>query len=175
VSVLLVAFEREHLAQIKPQAAQLHEMDPVDSPVGLVWTALAGGRPVCCGGLQEIWAGRAYAYALLAADVGPHMLSLTRAIRFLLDAASFARIEMVVERDFAPGQRWAELLGFELETPTPLRKFLPSGRDAWIYARFRNGMGTVRSGGDAVRGRGVRQRLERPGCAGVEDAGVSDG
>lgn len=131
-----------------PQPAQAHEFDAARLPPdGQGWTAMADGVPVCVGGVLEIWPGRGYVYALLDAHVGPHMLSLTRAIRFLLADLPFARIEMVVEADFTAGRRWAELLGFELETPVALRRFLPSGRDAWIYARINDGMGTVRSAG----------------------------
>jgi hypothetical protein len=28
------------------------------------------------------------------------------------------------------------MLGFQLETPTALRKYLPGGRDAWLFARI---------------------------------------
>lgn len=138
MSVVLVPFEQRHRDALRPQAAQRHEMkDAPSRPFGQAWAALAGDHPVCIGGLYEIWRGRAYAWALLGEDAGPHMVSLTRAIRSELDAAPFARIEMVVEKDFAAAQRWAVMLGYQLETPVALRCFLPSGRDAWIYSRIK--------------------------------------
>lgn len=73
----------------------------------------------------------AYSWAVLGEDAGPHMRSLTRAIRFQLDASPFARIEMWVDKGFAPARRWAELLGYQLRCDGQL----PDGRDAWIYAR----------------------------------------
>ncbi len=102
---------------------------------------MAGGDVLGVGGLLEMWQQRAYAWALLSGSAGPHMLALTRAIRFHLARASFRRIELVVDVAFAPGARWAELLGFERETPRPLRSYLPGGRDAWLYARFSDGDG----------------------------------
>jgi hypothetical protein len=138
MTVRLVDFEQWHRDELLVQERQLHELkDAPSRPVGQAWGALVGDHPICIGGLYEIWRGRAYAWALLGRDAGPHMVSLTRAIRFQLDAAPFARIEMVVEKDFRAAARWAVMLGYELETPVALRCFLPSGRDAWIYSRIK--------------------------------------
>jgi hypothetical protein len=138
MTVRLVPFEQSHRDRLQVQERQRHEMkDAPDQPVGQAWAAVVGAHPVCIGGLYEIWRGRAYAWALLGEDAGPHMTSLTRAIRSELDAAPFARIEMVVEKDFRAAARWAVMLGYTLETPVPLRCFLPSGRDAWIYSRIK--------------------------------------
>ncbi|HEY9029647.1 MAG TPA: hypothetical protein VIP05_35490 [Burkholderiaceae bacterium] len=138
MSVTLIPFEPHHLRLITPQPAQEGEFqEQQGAPAGQAWTAVVDGLPICVGGLTEIWRGRAYAWALLTVDAGPHMLGLTREIRSTLDRATFARIEMVVEKDFLAGRRWAEMLGFSLETPEALRCFLPSGRDAWIYSRIK--------------------------------------
>lgn len=138
MTVRLVEFQQHHRDALLVQDRQCHELkDAPSRPIGQAWAALVGDHPICIGGLYEIWRGRAYAWALLGRDAGPHMVSLTRAIRFQLDAAPFARIEMVVEKDFRAAARWAVMLGYELETPTPLRCFLPSGRDAWIYSRIK--------------------------------------
>jgi hypothetical protein len=138
MSVRLVDFEQRHRDALHVQEHQRHEVkDAPSTPAGQAWAALVGDHPICIGGLYEIWRGRAYAWALLGQDAGPHMLSLTRAIRSELARAPFARIEMVVEKDFRAARRWAEMLGYQLETPEPLRCFLPSGRDAWIYSRIK--------------------------------------
>lgn len=138
MSVRLVDFEQRHRDALRPQRHQLHDLKEVrDRPVGQAWAALVGEHPIAIGGLYEIWRERAYAWALLGEDAGPHMVSLTRAIRSQLGEAPFARIEMVVEKDFRAASRWAVMLGFQLETPVALRRFLPSGRDAWIYSRIK--------------------------------------
>ena len=128
----LIDFEPHHLALIRPQEAQRHEM--TDAPVGRAWTVVHDGLPMMCGGLVELWPGRAYAWALLDRDAGPVMLPMTRAIRSLLDRSGFRRIEMAVDVGFDPGRRWAVLLGFELEATA--RRYMPHGGDAWIYVRL---------------------------------------
>lgn len=138
MTVRLVTFEQRHRDALLVQDRQRDEMkDAPSRPVGAAWAAVVGDHPICIGGHYEIWPGRAYAWALLGRDAGPHMVSLTRAIRFQLSAAPFARVEMVVDVTFRAAARWAVALGFELETPVPLRCFLPSGHDAWIYSRIK--------------------------------------
>lgn len=126
------------LQGFRPQRHQVAEFAfDSSTPAGLAWTALVGARPICCAGLTECWPGRAYAWALLSVDSSPHLLGLTREIRSRIDATPFDRIEMAVDADFIAGRRWAVLLGFKLETPEPMAKFLPSGRAAYLYARTR--------------------------------------
>jgi hypothetical protein len=136
----VIPYEAHHVALMTPQPAQAHEAlvagapDPrhqLDS-----MTVTADGLPVCCVGLWELWPGRASCWALFAADAGPHMVGVVRAIRFRLERAACARIEMVVDASFEPGRRLALMLGFEQETAAPLRKYLPGGRDAWLFARI---------------------------------------
>ena len=133
--MMIVPFDAWHLAAITPQEAQAHEYaaDSLASPVGFAWTALDGKNPIACAGLVEIWQGRAYAWAMLSRDAGPHMRWLTREIRFRLSRAHFQRVEMAVDASFANGCRWAEMLGFSMEGLG--RKYLPNGHDAFIYAR----------------------------------------
>jgi hypothetical protein len=133
----VVAFTSSHLRHITPQAAQVSEVNSATTAAeyGQAWTALIGGVPIACAGLVEIWQGRAYAWALLAEGAGRYLLPVTREIRSRLDASGFARVEMAVDAGFIAGCRWAELLGFKLETPEPMRKYLPNGRDAYLYAR----------------------------------------
>jgi hypothetical protein len=64
------------------------------------------------------------------------MLALTREMRSGFIRTPFARIEMAVDANFAQGRRWAELLGFNCETPQPMRHYLPNGHDAYLYARI---------------------------------------
>ena len=129
-------FHPSDFDRIRPQTQQADEFDRHRAePQGLSWTALAAAMPICCGGLVEMWPGRAYAWSIVSADAGPHMLALTREIRSLLSRTPFARIEMAVAADFDAGRRWAELLGFVCETPAPMHRYLPDGRDAYLYAR----------------------------------------
>lgn len=45
------------------------------------------------------------------------------------------RIEMTVRADFTKGQRWAQLLGFSVETPV-LKNYGPLGEDHTGYVRI---------------------------------------
>jgi|JI9StandDraft_2_1071091.scaffolds.fasta_scaffold04911_5 hypothetical protein len=134
----VVPFEPEHILQLDVQEAQRLTDDEqaraLAAPFGWAWTGMVDGVPVACAGLVEVWQGRAYAWALLARTAGPWMAAITRAVRRALKASTFDRIEMAVDAGFVAGQRWALLLGFELETPRPLRRYLPGGRDAYLYA-----------------------------------------
>lgn len=135
--IVVVPFERAHLAQLKPQAAQAHELLEAEPPPdgAMAWSAFDERECLACAGLVELSPHRAYAFALLSANVGPHLLALTRAIHFRLDRAPFARIEMAVDHNFAAGCKWARMLGFELECLA--RAYLPGPRDAWVYARVK--------------------------------------
>jgi len=132
----LIPLEHHHLRLIRPQAAQLSEVDEqsLSGPTGTAWTATADGVPMVCGGIIPVWEGRGYAWTLIDRDAGPHMLGLTRAIRSLLDRAAWRRLEMAVDADFEAGARWAVLLGFRCECLAP--KYLPDGRDAFVYVRL---------------------------------------
>lgn len=159
--MIVVPFEPGHIRQIRAQPAQRdYELgaEAMDTPFGYARTAMHNGRPLACAGVVEVWQGRAYAWALLAEDAGPFMLPITRAIRSVLDGAPFRRVEMAVDADFAAGRRWAELLGFDCETPRPMPAYLPNGRPAFLYARVKHGTGNDdRHHGDAVR----REHLSR--------------
>lgn len=131
--MMIVPFESDHVQMMDVQAAQRGEIDFSRLDRKEAWTAVVDGRPICCAGLQEMWPGRAYAWALLAHDAGRYMVRLTRAIRSRLDCARFQRVEMAVAAHFAPGVRWARMLGFEMECKA--RKYMPDGGDAWIFVR----------------------------------------
>ena len=96
-------------------------------------TVTLDGLPMVCAGLIEIWPGRAYAWALLDKDAGRVLLRATKEIRSRLDRSSFARVEMAAAVDFEQASRWAMLLGFKRECLA--RKYLPDGRDAFIFVR----------------------------------------
>lgn len=144
----IIAFSAEHIGQLNVQAQQLHEVnaEALSTPYGHAWTAIAG-VPIACAGVVELWAGRAYAWAILSQDAGPHLLRLTREIRSRLVELRFRRIEMAVDAGFVAGARWARLLGFVCETPNPMRGYLPGGRDAFLFARVSDGICTCNDGG----------------------------
>ena len=98
------------------------------------WTGVIDGRPLACGGFMEQWPGRTLAWMYLNRDSAPHMVSITRAVKAQL-AKVKGRIEFAVRADFPAGNRWAMLLGFEVETPI-MKAYGPEGEDCIGYVRF---------------------------------------
>jgi len=93
------------------------------------------GNPVACGGVTEVWPGRAQTWAILIKESGRYMTRITRAAKELFDRCSSARIEITVESNFEQGKRWAEILGFKEEAY--MRKYFPNGSDAIIFSKVR--------------------------------------
>lgn len=135
--MIVAQLTADHLAQIRPQAAQSFEaaVQGLAVPPGDGWAAVVAGQTVAAAGLIELWPGRAYAWALLDRDAGQHMVGIVRAIRSRLDAACLRRIEMAVDAEFKPGARFAELLGFHLESRA--RAYFPNGGEGLVYVRIR--------------------------------------
>lgn len=139
MTIEVVVFERAHLRRIDVQAAQKAEFyseGAEDQPAGEAYTVLDGDEVVACFGLVRLFPGRGLAWSVLSQNVGTRMVAITRAIRCLLDATPCRRVEMAVAAGFDAGDRWARLLGFQCETPVPLRAYLPGGVDARLYARI---------------------------------------
>lgn len=98
------------------------------------WTGVVGGDPVVCAGTLPQWPGRHIAWAYLAQNTGPHMLWITREVKKVL-ARVEGRVELTVRSDFPAGMKWAEMLGFKVETPL-LKAYGPSGESHTGFVRF---------------------------------------
>lgn len=139
----LVPFRFAHLEYIKPNAVQTDE-----------WAALLQGDAehilstgpamslfqsgVCLGaaGLVCHWKGRAEAWALFADSVGVvPMRHALRCMRSVIQSSGFRRIDMVVRKGNIHGHVLARSLGFEMEAE--LQAYLPTGDNAYIYARVK--------------------------------------
>ena len=113
-------FDDPDIFAIEVQAAQRDGMLPADEllrvivPQGPTWTIRDGnGRILCIAGLivhNEVYAS---AWSVLAEAKGAAMIALSRAIRRVLNGASWTRIDMAIETGFAASARWAKMLGFE--------------------------------------------------------------
>jgi hypothetical protein len=91
-----------------------------------------------CAGVQEVWAGRAVAWALLSDSAGPNFAAIHRAVHGFLKQCPWQRVEAFVDADFEAGQRWMRMLGFTNETPdAPMRKYTPDGKDCFLYSRVK--------------------------------------
>lgn len=138
----IVPFQAEHIFNLRLQRAQAmfyakfspHYARALED-AGNGYTALVDGMPIACAGLVEQWEGRALAWALIAENAGPHFVRITRAVRRALDIAQYRRIEAHVDAEFGAGIRWAQMLGFEVESK--MAQFTPEGRDAFMYVRIK--------------------------------------
>lgn len=133
----------EHARRIQPQEQQA--IESADERVSIAmqqanhgpcWAVLdPTGEVLAIAGVTEVWEGRGIAWSVLSRNAGPHLVALTRSVVRYLDSLSFQRLELYVDAQFAAGCRWARLLGFELETPEPMLRFLPNGSGAYLFAR----------------------------------------
>lgn len=98
------------------------------------WTLFHGNRVVGCAGTMVMWRGRHLAWAYFNRDSGGHMVAVTRHTLAKLSLLR-GRVEMTVQKDFVMGQKWARMLGFEIETPL-LRAYGPDGEDHVGYVKF---------------------------------------
>lgn len=98
------------------------------------YTGMVDGEVVVCGGVMMQWKYRHTCWALLGPSAPKYISWITREARKVL-AEVVGRIELTVRCDFPAGQRWAELLGFQVETPR-LKAFGPEGEDHIGYVRL---------------------------------------
>lgn len=133
-----------HIECIRIQDAQRHEHAfMLNSEYAEIATShrafsmWAGNDCLGAAGIVPIFPHRAVAWALISGDIGAYLLPATRKARQFLTLDPTPRIEMTVPVGFDAGHTWARLLGMELETPSPLRKFGASGDDELMYARVR--------------------------------------
>lgn len=93
-------------------------------------------RCVGVAGLLPVWPGRAFAWAILSKQCGPHMLAITRKVQAVLAASPYRRVETTTLCGFVPAKRWIGRLGFSMESPK-MRCYDNAGRDHMLWARIK--------------------------------------
>lgn len=144
MSAIITRFQRWHLRHIF-EDGQLEDSQFAHDPETLramerapnTWTAVVDGLPVASGGTLELWPGRHQAWAYLSARAQESILLVSRTARDVLRRVP-GRVECTVRADFPAGQKWAKLLGFQIETPC-LRAFGPQGEDHVGYVLLNKG------------------------------------
>ena len=105
--------------------------------LGPAWSARdRAGRLIFCGGLLVAHVGAATAWCVMAEAKGAALLAITRRIRALMAEASWRRVEMLTDPEFAEAGEWARLLGFTLEGVR--RASGADGRDELCWVRIRS-------------------------------------
>lgn len=141
--MIIVPFVADHIHYIDPQPEQKNFLknmtkEYAESLQGVyAYSAITNDGVVACAGIQEIWDGRGLAWSILGNTSGQNMARIHRAVLRALNICPYKRVEMYVNSTFSDGCRWADMLGFEREGL--MRSFFPSGLDAYLYARMKNG------------------------------------
>jgi len=138
----IVPFRRWHLEWLGPEAEGGDFKLPWEAAQQLensklCWTGLYDGQPIVCGGVAQIFSHRHQAWMLLDMRTGRHMLWITKQVSAYLQKIR-GRIEFSVRADFEQGQRWAKLLGFEVEAPL-LKQYGHDKADHVGYVRINGG------------------------------------
>ena len=140
--MIIIPFKPEHLAQIDRQAEQSIAREYLDNEEYILslaaheaWTGLIDDRVVVCAGFIRVWGERYQAWAVISETIGAHgMLQLSKAVRRAMGLKK-GRIEAYIASGFKAGHRFARLVGMTLETPEPMKHWLPDGGDASQYSR----------------------------------------
>lgn len=99
-------------------------------------TMLDGDEVLAFGGVITVWPGRAICWASLAESIGHRMTFVVRTIKLFLTVQNPGRLEMDVQWGHHEGNRFASLLGFNVEC-LRLRNFYPDGSDGVLYAQVK--------------------------------------
>lgn len=91
------------------------------------YTVLVDKVPIAAGGLIRLWETHYQAWTYMTHLAAPHILAITRAAKVGMQHVK-GRITMTTPTFYKDGIRWAQILGFEIETPV-LRKWGPFGED----------------------------------------------
>lgn len=131
-----------HLDVMIPHVSQEHEYEAAKALVRagamqghLGLSAWSGSRCIGAGGVVQIWPGRAEAWGLFGATIGPHIVPVAREIKKVLDGYPTRRLEMTVKVDNVIGHRIAKLLGFG-KPECKMQAYHPDGSDMMMYARI---------------------------------------
>ena len=125
--MILIPYHPDHLLALTPVPEMEYTVEMVKNPAwrrqylapGVSFSVVADGAIQASFGIVPQMPGKGFAWASFDRDIGPRRFSTaSRMARTQMEALypHFFRLEAVVLHGYAQGKRWAELLGFELET-----------------------------------------------------------
>ncbi len=105
---------------------------------GTSFSAMENGEVLGCAGITHLWPGVGEAWSMFSSEIRTKPFFLHRAVKNGLDNLGtlfgYHRIELFVAAEFEVGQRWARVLGFELEGIR--RKYTPDKKDIVVFVKF---------------------------------------
>jgi hypothetical protein len=98
----------------------------------------SGGNLHGVAGSLRHWGGCSQLWAVFSKETEKYPLALTKICGALIDYAvdrqELKRVSVNVRTDYGQGNKFAKVLGFQLEGV--MRRYLPDGADANLYARL---------------------------------------
>lgn len=126
------------IKKIDLQDEQKHEIEGVKYPEETSFTLEDNGEVLGCFAFLQVCEKRGVVCSFISRNAGRVMLQMVRKIRKLLDdgmeRTGMERIEISVLEEFEHGERFAKMLGFELEGV--MRKYY-KGRNYKLFARVK--------------------------------------
>jgi len=109
-----------------------------DDRANYAFTILRDGKPVCALVAVQVWPTVFEVSAAVSEDARKFFATIHRSTVEVLsrvaEGTKAHRMQMTVKADFKKGCRWAEALGFEVETV--LKHYGPEAEDFLLYRRL---------------------------------------
>lgn len=140
--MIVTPYKAEHLLDFQLQEGQLYSTPAITPEYAKMlegqfsFAGIHEGKVLAVGGVMELWENRALVWLMVDRHAGPHFVSIHKAVKRLLDAVPYPRLEADTPCEFEPGHRWLKMLGFELEAPR-MRSYRVDGGDSALYARVK--------------------------------------
>lgn len=110
---------------------------PEAADMGPAFTITRGDTLLMVAGLVEVHSAYASAWALFTSGLGGDYAAIVRAIRRVLDASGYRRVDAMIREDWGRAHALARLLGFSKEGVS--RAMGEKGEDFATYARVNLG------------------------------------
>lgn len=140
----LVPFTAEHYLAMKPRAEEAAIQDYKPELVGRLlksaaaFTLMDGPTPLVSGGILVYWPGMAEIWFHGIQDATKHPVPVFRHSKRLVEKwiteFNLHRIQLTIDASFLASYRFAEALGFELESRMP--KYGPNQEEFLRYVRL---------------------------------------
>ena len=141
---VIVPFEGWHIQDIEVQenddwikhvVGDVYKYAEIMRHHGPCFTLLKDNKPIAISGLCINEEHRATAWSVISKNIdGTDLLMWSKELKSYIEELGLQRREMAVAEGFDAGERWAKILGFELEGL--MKSYFPNGDNAHLYARI---------------------------------------
>ncbi len=136
----MIQFTSAHLAALKLQRGQTHEMVSLEEAelaiqMGPAWTMERNGDCIACGGFWAVKPDVAIGWLYLASDIGKSMTRVVRAIHTHMRDAPWQRIDFLVHNKFGNAHRMAKMLKAEKTGEIECKSRDGNVRQYTVYSR----------------------------------------